>query len=640
GGIGDDTLDGGAGNDTLEGGTGNDVYHYSGGRDVIIDSGSTTGDSLYLSAGFISANASYIKSGLHLIIYFDVNNNITINNFYNGTNSRVETMYFDGGPTIDLTTVTASTQGDDGNNSLNGSAGNDLMFGYAGDDTMFGNNGDDTLYGGLGNDTLYGGNGDDTLDGGAGDDTMVGGTGNDTFYYTSGHDSIFESGSGTELLVLPTGYTAEDLVFTRQIADGGRHLHINLGGANSIKIDQHLFGTSYQVETIRFADNSTMSLTSLQPTTYGTNGNDVIAGLSLAGFRDDLIYALDGDDNISAGAGNDTVYGGNGNDTILGAEGDDILFGEDGNDTLRAGAGNDTLYGGNGDDFLEGLSGTNTLDGGAGNDTLHGGTGNDTYIYQSGMDVMREASAGGTDRLIITSGVTINDISTSRSGNHANIVINSGVDEIYLFNHHYNNAHNIEIIEFADGFVTSLVTHESWIWGTSGDDTITGTSGADTIIGKDGHDTLNGGNGADNIHGGSGNDIIRGGDGSDLLHGGLGDDILYGDAGADTIFGGGGADTFRFEAATAYSGIDLIKDFSIAENDVIDISDVLYGLYDEMNDNLADFVQFSQSGNDTVISIDRDGTGATYGWTEIAVLQGALHTDAEALVTSGHLLVA
>lgn len=639
GGIGNDTLDGGEGDDYLDGGTGNDVYHYSGGRDVINDAGSTTGDSLYLSAGFASGNTSYIKSGFDLIIYFDINNNITIKNFYNGTNYRIETMYFDGGPTISLSTVTPSTQGDDGNNSFNGSAGDDVMFGYAGDDILNGNNGNDTLYGGLGNDTLNGGNGDDTLDGGPGDDTMIGGTGNDTFYYTSGHDTIFEGSNGTDVLVMPTGYTAEDLVFVRQISDGGRHLHILLGGANSIKIDQHLFGTFYQVETIRFSDNSTMSLTSLQPITYGTNGNDTITGLSLAGFRDDLIYALDGDDIITAGAGNDTVYGGNGNDTISGGEGDDILFGENGNDTLRGLSGNDTLYGGDGDDFLEGFNGNNILDGGAGNDTLHGGTGNDTYIYQSGMDVMRESSAGGTDRLVITSDITINDITTSRSGHHANIVINSGVDEIYLYNHHYNAAHNIEIIEFADGFVTSLVTHESWIWGTSGDDTITGTAGADTIIGKDGNDTLNGGNGADNIHGGDGDDIIRGGDGSDLLHGGNGDDIIYGDAGADTIFGGAGADTFRFEAATAYSGIDLIKDFRVIEGDVLDIADVLSGIYDPINDNLADFVQFTQSGNDTVVSIDRDGVGATYAWTQIAVLQGVVHTDADALVTSGHLLV-
>lgn len=643
GGLGADTLSGGLGDDRLEGGYNDDEYHYDGGRDVILDNGGTSGDTLYLASGFTSGNVSYIKSGYDLIVYFDANDNITIKDFYNSTSYRVETLYFDGGPTVDLTAVTASTQGDSGNNSLTGSWGNDVMFGYDGDDTLIGSYGDDTLYGGAGNDTLDGGDGHDTLHGGTGNDSMIGSYGNDTYYYTSGSDSLFEI-SGTDVLILPSGYTANDLTFTRDASGdtAGRHLYIHLGGANVIKIGQHLYGTSYQVETIQFADTSTLSLTSLQPTAYGTSGNDVIAGINLDGFRDDLIHALDGNDTVTGSTGNDTVYGGNGNDTLDGGDGDDILYGEDGNDTLKASSGNDILYGGDGDDFLQGWSGTNTLDGGAGNDTLYGASGNDTYIYSSGMDLLREeyGSFSSVDRLIITSDVTINDITTSRSGYHANIVIDSGVDEIYLYNHHYNSAFNIDIIEFADGFVASLSAHESWTWGTSGDDTITGASGADTIIGKDGNDTLNGGNGADNIHGGSGDDVIRGGDGSDLLHGGLGDDILYGDDGADTIFGGAGADTFRFEAATAYSGIDIIKDFSLAQNDVIDIADVLDGIYDPMSDALTDFVQFSQSGSDTVVNIDRDGTGSTYGWTQVALLQGVVHTDPEALVTSGHLLAA
>lgn len=643
GGLGADTLHGGAGDDRLEGSLGADEYHYDGGKDVIFDNGGTSGDTLYLASGFTSGNAKYLKSGNDLIIYFDLDNNITIKEHFQGGNGyRVETLYFDGGPTVDLTTITAVSQGDEGNNSLGGSSGSDLMFGYAGNDTLNGSGGADTLHGGLGNDTLNGGDGNDTLYGGPGNDTMIGYLGNDTFYYTSGSDTIVETTSGTDLLILPAGYTAEDLVFTRDATNAttGRHLYINLGGSNVIKIDQHLFSASYHVETIQFADSSTLSLTSLQPTAYGTNGNDVIAGIALSGFQDDLIYALDGDDSVSGNAGNDTIHGGAGNDSLYGGDGNDLLFGGDGNDILRGVSGNDTLFGGDGDDYLQGYSGTNTLDGGAGNDTLYGGSGSDTYIYSSGMDLLREEWAGGTDRLIITSDVTINDITTSRSGNHANIVIDSGVDEIYLYNHHLSSSYNIDIIEFSDGFVASLAAHESWTWGTSGADTITGTSGADTIIGKDGNDTLNGGNGADNIHGGSGNDVIRGGDGSDLLHGGLGDDLLYGDAGADTIFGGAGADTFRFEAATAYSGIDIIKDFSLAQNDVIDIADVLDGIYDPMNDDLTDFVQFSQSGSDTVVSIDRDGAGSTYGWTQIALLQGVVHTDPEALAVSGHLLAA
>lgn len=642
GGLGADTLYGAAGDDRLEGGYNDDEYHYSGGKDVIFDNGGTSGDVIYMAAGYTSANAKYLKSSNDLIIYFDISNNITIkDHFFAGNSYRVETLYFSGGPAVDLTSITALSQGDSGNNSLTGSSGADLMFGYAGDDSLGASGGNDTLYGGLGNDTLNGGAGDDTLDGGAGNDTMNGGGNNDTYYYLSGNDTIIESG-GTDVLILPTGYTAQDVSFVRYTTDTwtARDLYINLGGSNVIVIDQHLFGASYQVETLQFADASTISLTSIKPITYGSNGVDDILGVSESSLQDDLIYALDGDDEVDSAYGNDTVYGGSGNDSIDGGYGNDILYGEDGNDTLIGGVGEDTLYGGNGNDFLNGNGGASILDGGAGNDTLYGNTGSDIYYYSSGMDQMRESSAGGTDRLIITSGVTINDITTSRSGYHANIVIESGVDEIYLYNHHLSSSYNIDIIEFADGFVASLSAHESWTWGTSGTDSVTGTAGADTIIGKDGNDTLNGNDGADNIHGGNGNDIIRGGAASDLLHGGLGGDILYGDAGADTIFGGAGADTFRFEAATAYSGVDIIKDFRVSDGDVIDLGDVLDGIYDPMSDDLTDFVQLSQSSSDTVVSIDRDGAGSTYGWTQIALLQGVVHTDPEVLVTSGHLLAA
>lgn len=641
GGLGNDTLVGGAGNDTLQGNGGDDVYHYSGGRDVIAETGSTVGDSIYLAPGLTSGGTNYYRIGYDLQIFFDTANHITIDNFYLSNSYRVETLYFDGGPTVNLTTVSAIQQGDDGNNSLTGGSGVDVLFGNGGDDTLTGNGGNDTLYGGAGNDTLYGNGGDDTLDGGSGNDFLSGSSNNDTYIYLSGNDTIVESG-GTDVLVLPEGYTSEDLSFVRYTTDvwTARDLYINLGGSNVIVIDQHLFGSSYQVETLQFADASTISLTNIKPTTYGTSGVDDIAGVSEASMQDDLIYALDGDDEVDAAYGNDTVYGGNGNDSLDGGYGNDILYGEDGDDTLIGGVGEDALYGGNGNDFLNGSAGASILDGGAGNDTLYGNTGSDIYYYSSGMDQMRESSAGGTDRLIITSDLTINDITTSRSGSHANIVIESGVNEIYLYNHHLSSSYNIEIIEFADGFVASLSAHESWAWGTSGADSVTGTAGADTIIGKDGNDTLNGNDGADNIHGGSGNDFIRGGDGSDLLHGGIGDDILYGDAGANTIFGGAGADIFRFEAATAYSGVDIVKDFSLAQNDVIDIADVLDGIYDPMSDVLADFVQFSQSGSDTVVSIDRDGAGSTYDWTQIALLQGVVHTDPEALVTSGHLLAA
>lgn len=642
GSYGADILHGGEGDDYLQGAGQDDIYYYTAGKDIIYDNGGTAGDEIYLAEEYTSGSVSYFKIGTDMQIYFDPNNYITIKSFFSSTTYRVETLYFDGGPAVDLTTVTTVAQGDDGNNSISGSSGNDVIYGYGGDDTLNGNAGHDSLYGGLGNDTLNGGAGNDYLDGGAGNDVMNGGADNDTYYYLSGSDTITDTG-GTDTLELASGFTEEDLFFRRDASStvNARDLFIDLGGSNHIRIDNFFYSTSNQIEEIRFADNSTFVLTGFRAVTYGTSGDESINGVTLAGFRDDLIYALDGNDYVSAGEGNDTVYGGNGNDTLGGGNGDDVLYGEGGNDTLTGFNGNDALYGGGGDDYLQGGAGANVLDGGAGNDTLLGSTGNDTYYYSSGMDFIQEqyGSLNSFDTLILTGNTTINDISTSRDGHDANIVINAGVDEIYLDYHHYNSYFAIEIIQFSDGFSASLTTHQSWMWGTGGVDTLTGTAAADTIIGKDNDDTLYGLGGADAIHGGEGDDVIYGGDGSDLLHGGVGDDILYGDAGADTIFGGDGADTFRFMADTSYTDVDIIKDFSVSQSDVIDIANLLDGIYDPMTDMLDDFVQFGQSGGDTTVSIDRDGASNGYGWTQIALLEGVLHTDPEALVTSGNLLV-
>ena len=217
-----------------------------------------------------------------------------------------------------------------------------------------------------------------------------------------------------------------------------------------------------------------------------------------------IVYGTNGHDYIEGFSGGDVLVGGEGNDELVGLSGTDALYGEAGNDTLKGFNGNDRLYGGDGDDYLQGWSGQNILDGGAGNDSLLGSTGNDTYYYSSGMDFIQEqyGSLSSVDTLVLTGNVTINDISTSRDGHDANIVINAGVGEIYLDQHHYNAYFAIETIQFSDGFVTSLAAHQSWMWGTDGADTITGTASADTIIGKDDDDTLYGMGGADAVHGG------------------------------------------------------------------------------------------------------------------------------------------
>ena len=155
----------------------------------------------------------------------------------------------------------------------------------------------------------------------------------------------------------------------------------------------------------------------------------------------------------------------------------------------------------------------------------------------------------------------------------------------------------------------------------SGNDTVTGTAYADTLFGLAGNDILIGGLGADKLVGGAGRDTasyenatsgitaslattisgtneakgdvyvsvenltgskyadkLYGDANANALSGGAGNDALSGGAGADALSGGTGKDMFAFKALSdstvAASGRDTIFDFSRADGDKIDLSQI------------------------------------------------------------------
>ncbi|WDL84785.1 type I secretion C-terminal target domain-containing protein [Aeromonas bestiarum] len=105
--------------------------------------------------------------------------------------------------------------------------------------------------------------------------------------------------------------------------------------------------------------------------------------------------------------------------------------------------------------------------------------------------------------------------------------------------------------------------------GGLGDDILFGQGGNDELYGDDGKDILYGGTGSDKLDGGAGNDTLSGGLGNDILVGGLGNDILKGDAGADTFT------WLQGDTATGSVAKDYVVDFSKAEGDKLDLSDLL-----------------------------------------------------------------
>ena len=165
--------------------------------------------------------------------------------------------------------------------------------------------------------------------------------------------------------------------------------------------------------------------------------------------------------------------------------------------------------------------------------------------------------------------------------------------------------------------------------GYGGDDKLYGDVYSDVMYGDAGNDHLNGLEGGDRIFGGAGNDLIEGW---------AGNDILYGDDGTDTVFGGEGADTFLFMKNTAYSGVDTLRDFNISQNDRINIKDLLEG-YDPLTKSITDFVQIASEAGKQVVKVDADGGGNNF--VAIATIGNIpVLTDEQALVNSGHLIVA
>jgi hypothetical protein len=83
------------------------------------------------------------------------------------------------------------------------------------------------------------------------------------------------------------------------------------------------------------------------------------------------------------------------------------------------------------------------------------------------------------------------------------------------------------------------------------------SDGPDVIIAKAGNDK---------VFARIGDDTINGGKGNDKLHGSFGNDTLIGGQGTDKLWGDEGQDSFLFKAP---GGVDRIKDFDVAEDNII-----------------------------------------------------------------------
>ncbi|WP_213067226.1 Ig-like domain-containing protein [Acinetobacter sp. CFCC 10889] len=223
-----------------------------------------------------------------------------------------------------------------------------------------------------------------------------------------------------------------------------------------------------------------------------------------------------------------------------------------------------------------------------------------------------------------------------------------------------------------DSLDASTADRSVVMYGYGGDDVLTGSHYNDAIYGGVGNDTIHAGAGNDYVSGGAGSDIIYGGAGHDILFGNDGNDKLYGDLGNNIFNGGAGNDEFYSQAvgrdtviydllnnadARGGHGSDTWFGFQkgateLNQNaDIIDVQELLtkfdHSNYEHLavgNGDLAgalnylsQFIQVGKSGNNTVISIDRDGSGANYSAQVLLTLDNT-DTTLEELVRNQQLL--
>uniref|UniRef100_UPI003D192D10 type I secretion C-terminal target domain-containing protein n=1 Tax=Aeromonas hydrophila TaxID=644 RepID=UPI003D192D10 len=199
------------------------------------------------------------------------------------------------------------------------------------------------------------------------------------------------------------------------------------------------------------------------------------------------------------------------------------------------------------------LPGSDRIDGGAGDDILFGDAIHFAGINGEGYAAIKQYVAGKLSAGSVTD-AQVHDYITDHASEFDQSSSNDKAD----------------VLIGGDG--------NDILFGQGGDDFLFGGAGNDILFGGAGNDTLYGESGNDTLYGGSGNDTLYGGSGDDTLSGGLGNDILVGGLGNDILKGDGGADTFTWlQGDTAAGSVakDYVVDFSKAEGDKLDLSDLL-----------------------------------------------------------------
>jgi Ca2+-binding RTX toxin-like protein len=611
GNAGNNTITGSAGIDTMDGGNGGDLYLVTTSADhsaaEINDSGASGSDELRFASTTAGQILTVFAGDLGL-------ESVTI-----GTGTAAAAV-ITGATALSINAAAApnglSLSGNAGINTLTGTGYADILTGNGGIDVMNGGNGAD-LY-------LV----TSSVEHGAAEINDSGASGSDELRFastTAGQIlTVFAADIGLESVTIGTGVAAAAVTtdttalgINAAAAPNGLSIFGNAGNntiTGSAGIDTMDGGNGSDLYLV----TSNVQHSAAEINDSGASGSDELRFASTTAGQTLTVFAADiGLESVTIGTG-----------TAAAA----VITGTTALSINAAAAPNGLSLSGNaGINTLTGTGFADILTGNGGIDVLKGGNGADLYLVTSsaehGAAEINDNGASGSDELRFTS-TTANQILTVFAADIGleTVTIGTGVA-----------AAAVTTATTALGINAAAAPNALTLRGNAGINTLTGTGFVDTMDGGNGADiylvTSNAQHSAAEINdsGTSGSDelrfasttagqiltvfaadlglesvtigtgtaaaavitgttalsinaaaapnglSLRGNAGINTLTGTSFDDTINGGSGNDTLIGGAGIDSFRFDSSlNAVTNVDRITDFSIAQNDGIQLENAVF----------------------------------------------------------------
>ena len=393
--------------DSLYGGNDTYIYNIGDGNKYIVDLGGN--DTIQFGVGITQENIRFLKDlqNNNLEIWFDiesdVDNSLTIENFFNNDN-KIENFVFSDGSTITDVTPYINAYGSQHYSDL-----------------ILPDNIQEAHLRGEGHTTAIGNDYDNHFNGNEGDNTFIGGQGNDSFHddcetseryiynLGDGSDFIYDLG-GIDAIIFGDGITKENIRFNKEPENLVIWFDIEGHENDTLSIGDYFIDDNNKIELIKFADGSVIeNLHQYVSEIYSRDENIIMdENIVNAGLWDnaDLSVTGNGLDNLIMGnAGNNTFEGKSGNDTIIDDQG-----------------------------------------------------GNDTYIYNLGDGDDHIFDVDGTDKIVFGEGITTQNLVFTQEDNHLIISFAQNEGSIFVENYFGDDINKIETFELSDGTIINDIS--------------------------------------------------------------------------------------------------------------------------------------------------------------------------------------